>query len=264
MSAIPHDYYLKFTERTVLSDVIEFHSKGNYSLHKAFNDMSYLHNINTINLEILTGKEINLYPDMHLSIPLSDPLNVQPHFVRYESFDNFTDTQIPFSKIEELICPLLHTRKDTYKRGYPSGGALYPIETFICALGDPPDDWPCAERVLHLLPTSRTFERVQNTLNSDILKKSILPIASTIGTPNLAIIYVAYLPKTLFKYRYRGYRLALMEAGSIYMLIELCAKSLALRCRLWTGFTDTMLCKALGLNPAIFSPLCVHFIGKEK
>jgi SagB-type dehydrogenase family enzyme len=105
---------------------------------------------------------------------------------------------------------------------------------------------------------------MQNSCSTQHLKKTILSNIQSVGSPSIALIYVAYLPKTLFKYRYRGYRLALMEVGSIYMLIELRAASLGLNCRLWSGYTDHMLSKAIGLNPALFAPMCVHLIGAKK
>lgn len=263
MKTLPHDYYLKFTDGTVLSEILEFHNKGNYTLHHAFKHISYLHNICPTDLDTLTGKEINLYPDMHLSVPVNCKNKTPTSLARNESFEFFKKVEIPFPTIENLILPLLSRKKDSHKRGYPSGGALYPIEIFICSLNEDSTSWPFSEKILHLLPHSRAFEKIQNSFTSRVLKDAILPIGSDIGTPDIAIIYIAYLPKTIFKYRYRGYRLALMEAGSIYMLIELQAKRFNLRCRLWSGFTDTMLCKAIGLNPAIFTPLCVHFIGQQ-
>lgn len=264
MTAIPHDYYLKFTDSAVLADVQTFHNKGNYTLHSAFKHMSYLHSLTPFDLDNLTGNELHLYPDMNLSTPLQMD-SIPPHaFMRNESCLTFKKSNIAFSTIEQLISPLLNTNSTNHKRGYPSGGALYPVEVFICSLTETSEHWPFPEKALHLLPHSRALETVQNTSSNQQLKDSILCPPSTIGTPSLALIYVAYLPKTLFKYRYRGYRLALMEAGSMYMMIELQAKALDLRCRLWSGFTDSMLCKSLGLNPALFSPLCVHFIGQSK
>lgn len=259
MKNIPHDYYLKFVDGSVLSEVFGFHVKGNYVTHDAFNHMSYLHSISPVDLQTLTGNEVRLYPDMNLSVPLN--VNSSSVLSRNESAEYFNDIDIPFATVENLISPLLGKKGGGYKRGYPSGGALYPIEVFICSLRENSKKWPFDEKVIHLLPNSREFEMVKNTFDCGVLQRSMLSRSSGIGMPSIAVVYVAYFPKTIFKYRYRGYRLALMEAGSIYMLVELQAKILNLRCRLWSGFTDTMLTKSMGLNPAIFSPLCVHFIG---
>lgn len=105
---------------------------------------------------------------------------------------------------------------------------------------------------------------MQTNCSTQKIRKAILSNIEDIGSPSIALIYVAYLPKTLFKYRYRGYRLALMEAGSMYMLIELQVAALHLSCRLWSGYTDHMLSKAIGLNPALFNPICVHLIGHSQ
>lgn len=262
MKYIPHDYYIKFMDSTVHAETLDFHAKGNYTIHDAFKRCTHLHNINNEQLTLLTGNELRLYPDMDLTLPIHAKADSAKLILRDESCENFSKINVDFSRIEKLISPILSSKKDYYKRGYPSGGALYPTEIFICSLMDDNDSWPCPEKILHLLPNSRKFEIVQETQVIEDLKQAILSGAETIGTPSVAIVYAVYIPKTLFKYRYRGYRLALMEVGSIYMLIELQARMLGLRCRLWSAYTDTMLSKAIGLNPTVFFPMCVHFIGE--
>jgi SagB-type dehydrogenase family enzyme len=264
MKYIPHDYYLKFMNSVVHAETLDFHVKGNYTIHDAFKHATRLHNVSDEKLAELTGNELRLYPDLDLIFPVSSQLNQGLVVCRNESCESFSNANIDFSRIEKLISPLLSSKKDSYKRGYPSGGALYPVEIFICSLMDDEKSWPCPEKILHLLPQSRGFEVVQGTQNIDDFKSSILSAPGSIGEPRIAIVYAAYIPKTLFKYRYRGYRLALMEVGSIYMLIELQAKILGLRCRLWSAYTDTMLSKAIGLNPTLFFPMCVHFIGEQR
>lgn len=261
MNSIPHDYYLRFIDPVVYDEVLDFHSKGNYIIHPAFEPSTALHFIDDKHLANLTGNELRLYPDMDICLPskinkVPSPLN------RNESCEKFTEANLKFNTIEELISPLISNNIESYKRGYPSGGALYPVEVFICSLMSNESTWPCPEKILHLLPQSARFEIMQNSECTRELRSAILPTSGTIGAPSLAIIYVAYLPKTMFKYRYRGYRLALMEAGSIYMLIDLQAKNLNLQSRLWSAYTDSMLCKSLGLNPALFLPLAVQFVGK--
>lgn len=36
MRKIPHDYYLRFLDSLVYDEVLDFHSKGGFSLHEAF------------------------------------------------------------------------------------------------------------------------------------------------------------------------------------------------------------------------------------
>jgi SagB-type dehydrogenase family enzyme len=261
MKNIPHDYYLRFLDPLVHDEVLDFHSKGNYVIHPDFHNSIHLHSLEEEQLKILTGNELILYPDMHIQLPMNSKNDIDPALTRNESETFFSGPDIAFETVEKLVMPITALKSNQQKRGYPSAGALYPIEVFVCSLAQDAGDWPCSEKVLHLLPKSKKFEIVLGTENIEDLRTAILPEGSNIGSPSIALIYAAYLPKTLFKYRYRGYRLAAMEVGSIYMLIELSAKSLGLCCRPWSAYTDTMLCRSLKLNPALFVPMCVHYIG---
>ncbi|SKB01973.1 SagB-type dehydrogenase domain-containing protein [Pseudomonas extremaustralis] len=264
MKNIPHDYYLRFVDAWVYEEVLDFHSKGNFTLHRAFKDRVGLHFLNEKQLVQLTGNELVLYPDMDLTVGFALPKeDIENHLSRNESCERFLSESLDFADVERLIFPLLSKEGGSYKRGYPSAGALYPAEIFICSLSNENTSWPEAGKILHLLPRSRKFEIMQGEADPELLKSAIMESANDIGSPSMAIIYVAYMPKSLFKYRYRGYRMSLMEIGSIYMLVELQAKSLGLACRLWSAYTDSMLCKVLGVNPALFFPMCVHFIGKR-
>lgn len=265
MKNIPHDYYLKFIDSKVNEDILHFHNKGNFTIHDCVRNISYLHNLQAELLIDLTGNELQLYPDMDITLagPTLDNLSDASPLYRNHSCDFFEDLSISFETVKQLISPLLKKQENTHKRGYPSAGALYPVEVFCCSLS-PSNTWPCAEKILHFLPNSRKFEILQDSYDISSLKEAILPSGHNIGNPSLAIIYVIYMPKTLFKYRYRGYRLALMETGSMYMLVDLQSKALHLKSRQWSGYTDYMICKSMGLNPTLFYPSCVHFIGGTK
>ncbi len=264
MKNIPHDYYLRFLDSLVFNDVLEFHSKGNFTIHEAFRRRTGLHSLEDKYLSQLSGNELILYPDMDLTIKIkAADRDEEDRFIRNESCERFLPSFLEFSEVENLIRPLLSRKEGSYKRGYPSGGALYPAEVFICSLTERNATWPAEGKVLHLLPKSKKFEVMRIDIDLEVLKAAILALPQDIGSPSIAIMYFSYLPKNLFKYRYRGYRMALMEIGSIYMLIELQARHLGLACRLWSAYTDSMLCKVLGVNPALFLPMCVHFIGKQ-
>ncbi len=263
MKKIPHDYYLRFIDASVYDEVLGFHNKGGFTFHKVTEGRTRLHGLDAKHLAQLTGNELAFYPDMDLSVAFTlSQQDREKSLYRNESCERFLPSSLDFSDIERLMCPLLSRTKDSHKRGYPSGGALYPAEIFLCSLTEQNSNWPGAGRILHLLPRSRTFEVMQIEADIEAIKAALLSSPNDIGTPNLALIYVMYMPKNLFKYRYRGYRMALMEVGSIYMLVEMQAKSLGLSCRLWSAYTDSMLCKVLGINPALFFPVCVHFIGR--
>ena len=264
MLKIPHDYYIRFVDERVLNETIDFHNKGTYTLHPTTDHCTRLHMLSDACLSKCTGNELALYPDMELLLdrPSLQGLNTDDPLSRLKSADFFNEDVIEFEIIEQLFSGLLQQNSISHHRGYPSGGALYPVEVFCCLLSTDRSAWPCDEHVLHLLPASRKFERIGTTSSIFHLRKALLH-TSNIGTPYCAIVYAAYLPKTLFKYRYRGYRLAAMEVGSMYAHLDLRAKELSLASRVWAGYTDHMLSKALGLNPALFPTFCVQFFGHK-
>jgi SagB-type dehydrogenase family enzyme len=261
MKKIPHDYYLKFIDPVVFDEVSAFHSKTNFVIHESVSHMTRLHRLPEDVLINLTGNELALYPDMVSkdTAPI-DRLEKSNPFYRNPSCNFFSKSSMALAQLKELVAPLLSKKTDSHHRGYPSGGALYPIEVFCCNLSMA--NWQNAENVLHIMPQSSCFEAVKGNIDTALLRKSLLPAGSTIGTPSVALIYISYMPKTLFKYRYRGYRLAHLEAGSMYMLLDLHCKALKLQSRVWSAYCDNMLCKSLGLNPTLFFPLCVQFFGE--
>ncbi|NUT78562.1 SagB/ThcOx family dehydrogenase [Pseudomonas sp. C1C7] len=265
MKNIPHDFYLKFLDQKVYDDTLNFHTKGNFTTHECVRNISCLHNFQPQLLGDLTGNELQLYPDMDITLEehALENLSIESPLHRDHSCDFFDGTTVDFELIKQVVKPLLTKSTNSSKRGYPSAGALYPVEVFCCSLSSS-NIWPCPEKVLHLLPSSRKFEILQGSQETNLLMEAILPTGNSVGNPSHAIIYMMYLPKTLFKYRYRGYRLALMETGSMYMLVDLQCKAIKLKSRPWSGYTDNMVCRALSLNPTLFYPSCIQLIGGKK
>lgn len=261
---IAHDQYLKYITPEVMDDTLAFHAKGNYTIHRSTQHISTLHNIPSKTLEKLTGNELplNVFTNSsnHTALSLST-LPANHCLRRNDSCPHFPGHTIAFDTVRSLLAPLLKKNELSYKRGYPSGGALYPVEVFCINLHNKIDHWPTQSNALHLLPSSQTFEAHTPTIDIDKLSRAIVPDCSNIGSPALAIAYFIYLPKALFKYRYRGYRLALMETGSMYMLTDLRCKELGLEGRPWSGFTDHEVTNGLNLNPALFLPTCIQLVG---
>lgn len=263
MPNIPHDNYLALTDPATLHETLRFHSRGNFCLHAATKELTKLHSIPSSDLKLLSGNELryNLLDENLLHEWPLQSINRDSPLLRERSCNYFSDRPVKFSTLMSLMSPLVATQENSYHRGYPSGGALYPIDVFCCRINPKDEFWPEESDILHLLANSSRFESIHQARPTDYLKEAILPFENSIGTPYCALIYMAYLPKTVFKYKSRGYRLALMEVGSMYMLIDLQCKSLGLKNRVWSGYTDYMVSNALSVNPALTLPLCVQFIG---
>lgn len=78
------------------------------------------------------------------------------------------------------------------------------------------------------------------------------------------ILYVINLPKSLFKYRHRGYRLGLMEAGSMYQLAAMEFNKINLSNRVLAGFSEYDITCRCGLDPRTFLPLVIQAFGYEQ
>ncbi|MGJ7549062.1 SagB/ThcOx family dehydrogenase [Pseudomonas alloputida] len=258
-----HDQYLKFVSNELIDEVLNFHAKGNYVIHPATQHLSTLHHVPAADLATLSGNELSLHPLPSCSDNPSLAPQPLPHhhpLRRNDSCNDFKASRIDFETIKAILAPLV--RKDSSsKRGYPSGGALYPIEVFCVNLNNRVEGWPKASSALHLLANSRTLEAHSQTIDDHNLSSAIIGSSTPIGSPALALVYYIYLPKALFKYRQRGYRLALMEAGSMYMLTDLRCKELGLNSRPWAAFTDHQVTKHLNLNPTLFLSTCIQLIG---
>ncbi|MBB2660641.1 SagB/ThcOx family dehydrogenase [Escherichia coli] len=82
-----------------------------------------------------------------------------------------------------------------------------------------------------------------------------------LGKPHFALVYCIIFEKALFKYRYRGYRMALMETGSMYQNAVLVADQIGLKNRVWAGYTDSYVAKTMNLDQRTVAPLIVQFFG---
>jgi SagB-type dehydrogenase family enzyme len=262
MSDIPHDQYLEFIDDDIYTKIIEFHELSNYTIHESTSEITRLHFLTEDIVSRLTGNQLEVTPCSRRIKANITPLEESHPLMRKESISYFSKNEISFDSILGLLRPLITRKTDSTKRGYPSGGALYPIEIFLCRLENNISDWPSDEDILHLLPKDRCLEELHTQHGQNHLKRSILPKQLDIGEPSIAIVLAAYLPKTVFKYRYRGYRLATMEAGSIYQTIDLHAKHYGLGTRIWSGFCDHMITSSIGLSPTLYLPLCTVLIGK--
>lgn len=261
MANLPHDEYLDYIDPEVYSKIIDFHELTNYIIHESTKKITRLHYHSADTISRLTGNQLEVTPcGKRIAVKLECLADEHP-LMRAESLNTFAPKGVCFKNLIQVLAPLVVRNGNASKRGFPSGGALYPVETFICRLNDNVSGWPCDEDVLHLLPQEKAFEPIATLHGRSHLRSAIIPDHSGIGKPSTAIVLAAYLPKTVFKYRYRGYRLGLMEAGSMYQLIELSAKHYNLRTRVWAGFCDHMITTSFGLNPTLYLPLCTVLIG---
>ena len=130
---------------------------------------------------------------------------------------------------------------------YPSGGALYSVEA-VAILGNA-CNLPKEGNIIHYMPVSNRFEILQGMVD-DHYFQSIYKIENVA----FYVVYLINLKKAIFKYRSRGYRLALMEIGSMYQQMLRVAQDHGICSRVLSGFSEYNLTKHCGLDSRILLP----------
>ncbi len=254
----------RFVKPEVYDQVIEFHTKTNYATMRGLRSRCYLSSASSNELAELEFSELSVWPGINHVSPLkANRSEENSKLLRQESGLPFSDQcGISFSAVDQLLIDSFCSRsKQNRKRPYPSGGALYTIEVFLCRLSENIHDWPSESNIFHLLPLRKGLEAIHSAPIDTLLDGTSGGETQRLGTPYFALVYAIFFERAIFKYKYRGYRLALMEAGSMYQMADLCGKSFMLRNRVWAGFSDYHVAKILSIDPRHMAPLAIQFFG---
>lgn len=142
-------------------------------------------------------------------------------------------------------------------RPAPSAGGLYPLESYLLvrrveALGAGVYHYAVATHALELLPSpfSSTTNLTTMFLNQDF-----------VNTAAAVFVTVAVPDRTLLKYRDRGYRYLLLEAGHCAQNVNLMCAALGLGCCNIGGFLDRPLAELLGLDGELEFPIYAQAMG---
>lgn len=145
-------------------------------------------------------------------------------------------------------------------RPYPSGGGLYPIETFVVPLRAGGVE-TLGNAVYRVLAKSRQLEFVANVAPAEVLEALSRPPLVLQRPPAFALAYAASFERVIPKYRHRGYRTALIEAGAIIQQVDLCAKALGLATVPWAWFDEYELSRLLEINPVRLPLVLCQLVG---
>ncbi len=185
-----------------------------------------------------------------------------PELIRKASTPKFSNKSLEFSAIQEL---LVHSfSPESGKRPYPSAGGLYPIEPLVFLFDNKIknfNDSPAG--CYHFRPVSKKLQLIKKLENKHFYEKMLHGFVGNDPEhwPNFCVLYIAHLGKAIFKYRYRGYRHALMEAGSMYQHATLVSQQKDLRTTVWSTFSEQQMLYELGLDHATYLPLTMQLFG---
>ncbi|ECE0917711.1 SagB/ThcOx family dehydrogenase [Salmonella enterica] len=250
-----------YTDAEVLDTVKDFHARGNFASLPELTERTFVSAVPLPHLDKFENKEVLFRPGFSSVIRISPSNNFSRE--RCPSGINFCDkNKLYVRTIEKLLVNAFSSPDPTsVRRPYPSGGAQYPIEVFLCRLSENTENWQAGTNVYHYLPLSQALEPVVGCNTQSLYRSLSGGDSKRLGRPYFALVYCVIFEKALFKYRYRGYRMALMEAGSMYQSAGLVADQIGLRNRVWAGFTDSYVAKTMNLDLRTVAPLIIQFFG---
>lgn len=185
------------------------------------------------------------------------------HHVRKSSTSKFANKRIDFATIQTLLVHAF-SEDDTGTRPYPSAGGLYPVEPLVFLFNDKIDGMnEASSGCYHFRPISKTLQLIKKMEFSPFYEKMLHGFVGNDPKqwPNFCILYMAHLGKAIFKYRYRGYRHALMEAGSMYQQATNVAQDMDLRTTVWSTFSEQQMLYELSLDHGTYLPLTMQLFG---
>lgn len=171
---------------------------------------------------------------------------------RSSSFGGDPGVSLSLADAGTLFGLALRKRSDSPSRNYPSGGALYPVETYLISKaieGQTPGAY-------HYNPSAHALERLWD-IPADFDMKSIAPYPSELPLSSL-IVFTSVWRRSAMKYGDLAYQHALIEAGHMSENVLLVATALGLRTRPYAGFQDEIIASILDLDTGEEQP--VHSI----
>lgn len=188
-------------------------------------------------------------PSGELDVPLGEALKKRTSTPLGEH-----DGSIAKDEIGTLLHHAIRERENG-RRPYPSGGALYPIETYLIARGIAgiPDG------AHHYHPRAHAFEYLWSVPESShILRPGS---GSLVESSPAIIVLTALWNRNYGKYSDFAYYLGLIESGHAAQNILLSAAALKIPARPIAGFDDAGITKLLDLDQHTEQPVYVISIG---
>jgi SagB-type dehydrogenase family enzyme len=238
-------------DQVAYRETCEFHAKTNNFFLTNASTRSLHPQKNQDIIQEMEYLDIPISPFNAQRVDLSDSVLVKKFPQRQKSATAFTAEQIPLIDLFTLLQQAFgdHDSTQASLRPYPSGGALYSVQVIVGIrssriLSDSSPTSNLSTGFYHYRPSLHALDFLK-PVNDERLVDLFFnqEDKKRFDGFNFCLIYTSFLAKAMFKYSYRGYRLALLEAGSMYQQASLCGNVLRLTDRVWSYFEDYTLCK---------------------
>lgn len=199
------------------------------------------------------------YPRMRqISLPHPETLAMQLEMAlarRSSDFSRVAAAPLPLSTLGTLLGHALRSRPGGKKRPYPSGGALFPIETYLC--GSIGENNPA---VYHYQPLTHALEYLWD-MPRDAGLDTLVPGHPDAPRAPLCILLTARWDRTCAEYGDFGYLLGVLEAGHLAQNMLLVGTALNLVACPVEGFRDDVAGEWLDIDASREQPVYALLIG---
>ncbi|WP_165482741.1 SagB/ThcOx family dehydrogenase [Legionella gresilensis] len=245
-----------YIDSTVLQDIIKTHAKesitlvpyGNVNISNVPNDL--IKKVQFSETEISSFHKYDIDCNSFPSPPVS----------RRASLNSFSQKKISFEDLQKWLIKCF-SPDDHGRRPYPSAGGLYPIEPLVFLFPERIEGFSHIPGCYHFRSLGKKLQLIKTMQKEFFFDKILHNLISQNAQPCFSILYLAAIEKAIFKYRYRGYRHALMEAGAMYQHATHTFEGAGLRTTVWSSFGDQQLMYALDLDHSSYIPLTLQFFG---
>ena len=198
------------------------------------------------------------YPRMR-QIALGAPPNSAASFIEAlrmrASADAFKASPLPFGSLS-LVFASLRMHRGSH-RPYPSGGSLFPIETYLCV-----ENVESLDRgVYHYRPDTHALEFLWPS-EPGVAYGALIP-NETLRDAGAFVVCTAHWERSTPTYKDFAFELALIESGHLGQNILLAAAVSGIAARPLGGFVDEAMTALLDIDDSYEQPVYVIALGTE-
>jgi len=201
------------------------------------------------------------YPRM-IQVPLPEPEQLETSLAdalrdRESGISANPTKPLSLQELGTLLGLALGKKPDSNSRHYPSGGALYPVETYLISTAIESQ----TPGVYHYNPTKHVLERLCDTpANFNLKDLAKHPEELDLST---LIVFTSVWSRSSAKYGDLAYLHALLEAGHMSENVLLTGCALDLSVRPYAGFNDAIITQLLDIAELDEQPIHTVTICKK-